>query len=528
MADLAGEQRHRAAGVLLTMAAGDALGAGYEFGGPYPADMPVEMKGGGAFNWSAGEWTDDTQMVLVIAQAALETGDLLSAAALDSIAGGWAQWMTTAADVGAQTSSVLGAAKRAAADTLSGVSAVHLEAASERLHTRTGHTAGNGSLMRTAPVALAYLHDPDALTQAATRISQLTHFDPEAAEACVLWCHLIRLAVLTGELQATEALAVLPGDRRAVWAERLDAAASMRPSDFTANGWVVQALQAAWCSIVTTAADAVSPAGDVVTTAGDAALAAGSSGPGNGELRLAGSGAARDPRHVRRALEAAVRGGRDTDTVAAIAGGLLGGLYGASAVPAGWRRVLHGWPGLRGRDLIAQAALIASGGRPDAAGWPTAAALDYSAFPGVDTLVRHPHDAGVWLGGVGALQALPEGVDAVVSLCRLGAQEVPVPGVAAEDHVEVWLVDTADPRDNPHLSFVLADTAEVVGQLRSEGKTVLVHCVQAQSRTPTVAALHSVALGIPAQQALAEVCAVLPDAQPNAAFAAVVAAVVAG
>lgn len=49
---------------------------------------------------------------------------------------------------------------------------------------------------------------------------------------------------------------------------------------------------------------------------------------------------------------AAVRGGRDTDTVAAIAGGLLRAVHGASAVPAAWRRVLHGWPGLRSRDLI--------------------------------------------------------------------------------------------------------------------------------------------------------------------------------
>ena len=77
-------------------------------------------------------------------------------------------------------------------------------------------------------------------------------------------------------------------------------------------------------------------------------------------------------------------------------------------------------------------------------------------------------------------------------------------------------------QDNPHLEFVLADTVEVIGQLRAEGKTVLLHCVQAQSRTPTVAAMHSVVLGIPAQQALAAVCAVLPDAQPNAAFVAVV------
>lgn len=49
VAGFTSEQRHRAAGVLVTMAARDALGAGYEFGGPYPAEMPVAMWGGGAF-----------------------------------------------------------------------------------------------------------------------------------------------------------------------------------------------------------------------------------------------------------------------------------------------------------------------------------------------------------------------------------------------------------------------------------------------------------------------------------------------
>jgi ADP-ribosyl-[dinitrogen reductase] hydrolase len=55
--------------------------------------------------------------------------------------------------------------------------------------------------------------------------------------------------------------------------------------------------------------------------------------------------------HLRLALEAAVGGRRDTDTVAAIAGGLLGAVYGASAVPAQWRW-LHGWPGWKTRHLI--------------------------------------------------------------------------------------------------------------------------------------------------------------------------------
>ena len=60
-----------------------------------------------------------------------------------------------------------------------------------------------------------------------------------------------------------------------------------------------------------------------------------------------------------------MRGGGDTDTIAAIAGGLLGAAYGASAVPADRRRMLHGWPGMRTRDLIELAAAITRRGTSD-------------------------------------------------------------------------------------------------------------------------------------------------------------------
>lgn len=52
--------------------------------------------------------------------------------------------------------------------------AVRIRAAASALHKRTGRTGGNGSLMRTAPVALAHLDDPAALVEAATTISALT------------------------------------------------------------------------------------------------------------------------------------------------------------------------------------------------------------------------------------------------------------------------------------------------------------------------------------------------------------------
>ena len=58
----------RATGTRLASAAGDALGAGYEFGPPLPDDQPVHMAGGGTFGWAPGEWTDDTSMAVPIAQ----------------------------------------------------------------------------------------------------------------------------------------------------------------------------------------------------------------------------------------------------------------------------------------------------------------------------------------------------------------------------------------------------------------------------------------------------------------------------
>ncbi len=242
-------QRDRACGVLLATAAGDALGAGYEFGPPLPDEAPVTMRGGGGCNWEPGEWTDDTAMAIAIAEVAATGADLRSVDAQDRIVARWVGWSRTAADVGNQTSQVLG---RVLDGGVSGAAAAAL-AASADLHERTGRTAGNGSLMRTAPVALAYLDDPDGLAEAAMAVSALTHFDRSAGEACVLWCLAIRHAVLTGELDAAGRARVPAGSNSGgVWAERLDDAERLRPSDFSNNGWVVEALQAAWCAIVRT------------------------------------------------------------------------------------------------------------------------------------------------------------------------------------------------------------------------------------------------------------------------------------
>ncbi len=166
----------RAAGAVLGMAAGDALGAGYEFGPPLPDDFAVRMEGGGGFGWEPGEWTDDTSMAIPLLEVAAR-GDRFDAAALDHVAQRWLEWSSTAKDVGNQTRAVLGAARRV------GTGEALLEEA-RRFAATHPRSAGNGSLMRTAPVALAYFDDEPGLIEAARTVSDLTHADPLAGDAC--------------------------------------------------------------------------------------------------------------------------------------------------------------------------------------------------------------------------------------------------------------------------------------------------------------------------------------------------------
>ncbi|MEB3021510.1 ADP-ribosylglycohydrolase family protein [[Mycobacterium] crassicus] len=474
--DLTAAQRDRACGSLLATAAGDALGAGYEFDPPCGPGTPIGMIGGGLGPFKPGEWTDDTSMAIAIAEVAATGADLRSEAALDRIVTRWLDWSHGAKDVGVQTRAVLSEAGR------QGISSRTARQVSAAHHERTGRTAGNGSLMRTAPVALAYLDDEAGLVEAARSISELTHFDPDAGDACVLWCTAIRRAVLTGELDVRVGLEHLDEPRRQTWAERLDAAEAAQPSAFSSNnGWVVAALQGAWSAIATT------PVPD--------------DGPAKGVFRAD---------HLRLALEAAVRGGGDTDTVAAIAGGLLGAVYGASAVPAQWRLLLQGWPGLRTRGLIQLVDRIIDKDAP--------APFDYTydGYPEARQVVAHPHDDKVWIGGVAALHHLPTGVDAVVSLCRVADGDIP-PGTT---QLDVRLIDREGRQsENPNLDFVLLDTVRAIEVLRAEGRTVFVHCVQAYSRTPTIAALYGARRqGIAIDDALADVRAVLRDAFPNGDF----------
>ena len=149
--DLNTAQTARAAGVLVGLAVGDALGAGYEFGPALPASTPVYMKGGGPFGFEPSEWTDDTSMALCIAEGFLaERSEPVGR--YEAAQQRWIDWARTAKDVGAQTRAVLRQSER-----------LGFEGAARAFHEQNGRSAGNGSLMRTAPIGLAHLHQRQRL-----------------------------------------------------------------------------------------------------------------------------------------------------------------------------------------------------------------------------------------------------------------------------------------------------------------------------------------------------------------------------
>ncbi|MEV7465235.1 ADP-ribosylglycohydrolase family protein [Streptomyces kronopolitis] len=461
----------RAAGVLIGAACGDALGVPYEFQPRLTASQQPVMIGGGLGPYKPGEYSDDTQMHVCIAEVAATGADLTSRSALDQIARRFHAWREGgASDIGSQTRTVLSAARANKAASPSEA----MTAAADAYTARTRYSAGNGSLMRTGIVALAYLDDLDGMVEAATLISSLTHSDPECVEACILWCSGIRTAVLEGSFDGVrDGVALLDPDRRDLWNRRLDEAEANPPHHWPTNGYVVTALQAAWSAITRTAVPEHAPE--------------------HGSFPA---------QHFQLAAEAAVRAGNDTDTVAAIAGALLGARWGVSAIPLAWQQAVNGWPNLTGPDLVRLAVLTARAGADDGDGWPSSARVRIPAYAGKGFVAPHPEDPGVLMSNLPMTEFQGEApVDAVVSLCRVGQD--PIFAGTDVEHIRVWLVDKEGANSNLH--FVLHQTAHQILRLRQEGKRVFLHCVAGRSRTPAVAAAYSTLLGVHPHTALVNV-----------------------
>jgi ADP-ribosyl-[dinitrogen reductase] hydrolase len=173
------------------------------------------------------------------------------------------------------------------------------------------------------------------------------------------------------------------------------------------------------------------------------------------------------------AVIAAIEVGGDTDTVAAVAGGLAGGMYGIQAIPSRWTTYLHGRVTTpdgprtyRLADLQGLALrLIGASGAADTPPGDRRGPIEVA--PGI-----HAAD-------LGAASDVP--IDwAVLSLCRVGDRfaEHPV-------RRELYLVDQGLDH-NAALGFAVTDAVDTLDAFRAEGRNVVVHCHGGASRTGLV------------------------------------------
>jgi ADP-ribosylglycohydrolase len=310
-------------GALLGMAAGDALGTTYEFAridqASYPAlatGPATDIVGGGPFGLKAGQITDDTQMAVCLARSLADKGDI----DMLDIATRYVAWFQHAFDVGNQTASALRRIENGESVSTAGRATWH---ASGR------RAAGNGSLMRCAPIGVYFasaLREErlDRIVEASVMDSIITHADPR----CVLACAAFNAAIARGlTLDKPDVLAQLDTARGAVPI----AAARLRElwSDDADDLALIDAAVADLDRDLETARSATPDVErvdlDLQRTAGFVRVA----------FRLAFWHLVNTPSWRDAVVDVASRGG-DADTNAAIVGALLGARDGVSAIPRAW------------------------------------------------------------------------------------------------------------------------------------------------------------------------------------------------
>jgi len=160
-------------GCLLGLAAGDALGTTLEFKSPGTFKPIKDMDGGGPFSLKPGQWTDDTSMALCLAESLLESDGFDPMDQCER----YVAWMMkghlssngTCFDIGSTVSGALHDFRRSR-NPYSGPDGKY--------------DAGNGSIMRLAPVPMFYSNNPDQAIRMAGESSRTTHQTIACIDAC--------------------------------------------------------------------------------------------------------------------------------------------------------------------------------------------------------------------------------------------------------------------------------------------------------------------------------------------------------
>lgn len=284
-------------GCLLGLATGDALGGPAEFMSRFEIAQRYgggvrNMVGGGWLRLRPGETTDDTAMARALAEslAAREAFDV------NDVAARYVEWLRSdPKDVGNITKLALRAWGKG----------VTLPAAAMGVHRQLGgKSAGNGTIMRCAPIALRYAFDERRMMDAARDDALITHFDPRAwtgsVALCLLVYHLLRdVPPARAVSSVVDRLRREPRASAEVIATLTELRPERRGDELSTTGYVLDTLRiAVWALLGNTSFE------DTVV--------------------------------------AAVNQGGDADTQGAVAGALAGARYGLDAIPAGWLQPLAG------------------------------------------------------------------------------------------------------------------------------------------------------------------------------------------
>ena len=278
-------------GCLLGLAVGDAVGTTVEFKARDSFAPVTDMTGGGPFSLPLGAWTDDTSMALCLATSLVEQGGFDAHDQMQRYVRwrneGYLSSIGRCFDIGSTTSSALARFVRSG-EPYSG--------------SDDPHNAGNGSIMRLAPVPMFFAHDAQTAIALAAESSRTTHAAAECLDACRLFA-----AILLAALDGADKQSILFGPHLGLAAgpalsPKIQAIADgvyrdKQADQIRGSGYVVDSLEAAlWCFWRTD--------------------------------------------NFRDAILAAANLGDDADTTAAVCGQVAGAYYGQSGIPGHWLKSL--------------------------------------------------------------------------------------------------------------------------------------------------------------------------------------------
>ena len=285
------DRQSRYQSALLGLAVGDALGTTLEFRPPGTFRPIGDMLGGGPFGLQPGQWTDDTAMALCLAESLVGCHGFDPADQMRRYLRWYREGYLSSTGRCFEIGNTVAAALR------------RFERDGNPYAGETDpRCGGNGSLMRLAPIPLAFTDDPSEAIRLAGEMSRTTHAAPEPVDACRYTAGLI-LGVLRGEtrerLLSPRYTPVAGLWQDAPLSPRIDAIAAgsfkaKHPPEIRGTGYVVDALEAALWAFW--GADSFE----------EGALAA-------------------------------VNLGDDADTTGAIYGQLAGAYFGVDAIPERWR-----------------------------------------------------------------------------------------------------------------------------------------------------------------------------------------------